>query len=459
MSGSAYRFRLFIFMVLLCSMAVPAVAQRCYRLVERSDLRRYDNGTYSGLVNRTVRAVICPSEAPAGVSVGTQPDDPVIWYNGFFYRDEQTRHDGSEAAAGIHDSIPAVFYIRPDGQLVMYEDHGFPSFRSFPSFPQQPLHPGDSWTASAVRAADPLNKGIVTKLPMEVAYTFVGEEPFNGEPVYRLKAAWATRYGALYIDFGGDADLQKAAGSHRATVLVSKATGNAVFMQDQADETFWYRDGNSVTLKGTITLFTEYPPAIPRDRIMPALNRIAEVLSDKNAGSTADSEPEEPGKISGHRADSSGPVSTDTAAEPDSGTQSAAVQAAASSSDDRSKITVETTPAGLRLSIRDLQFIADSSELLPEEKNRLDKIAAVLKLAPDAQFLVEGHTASTGKTAGERKLSEERARSIAAALAVRGIPAGKFICRGWGAARPVADNKTPEGRARNRRVEITIIGS
>ena len=120
-------------------------------------------------------------------------------------------------------------------------------------------------------------------------------------------------------------------------------------------------------------------------------------------------------------------------------------------------ITVEQTPAGIRLTIQDLQFEADSAKLLPGETKRLDNIAAVLKEAGQSQFLIEGHTARVGGTEGEMELSLARAHAIAEALAKRGIQAGRFICKGSGGNKPVADNSTPEGRARNRRVEITIL--
>ena len=73
------------------------------------------------------------------------------------------------------------------------------------------------------------------------------------------------------------------------------------------------------------------------------------------------------------------------------------------------------------------------------------------------QFLIEGHTASTGYEAGEMKLSKERAHSIAKALAVRGISSEHFVCKGSGGKKPIASNETPEGKALNRRVEITIL--
>ena len=72
-------------------------------------------------------------------------------------------------------------------------------------------------------------------------------------------------------------------------------------------------------------------------------------------------------------------------------------------------------------------------------------------------LLFECHTASTGNPNGERELSIERAKSIASELAKRGVDKGRFICKGQGGTKPIADNGTTEGKARNRRVEITIL--
>ena len=120
-------------------------------------------------------------------------------------------------------------------------------------------------------------------------------------------------------------------------------------------------------------------------------------------------------------------------------------------------ISVDNTEAGIRLTIQNLQFKADSAELLPGEEKRLDQITEILRLAEGAQFLIEGHTASTGYEAGEMKLSKERADSIAAALSSRGICSERFICKGSGGKKPIASNDTAEGKALNRRVEITIL--
>ena len=453
-----------------------------YSLVERTDLLRYDNNKYVGLTSREVRSFITPVSQNNG-----------YLYEGNFFVNEKPKRDSSSVAAGIHDSILSVFRIGKDGVLTMVEDHGYPSFRSFPSYPAHQIQVGERWQAKAERAVDPLNKGIVTKMPIYVEYTYAGDESLNGQPVYRINAQWATRYGmgsgTSYIDWGGDRELQKAVGTHKATILVSKASGAALVVRDTVDETFVYADGNQVHLKGTINLFTEYPPAVDRDRLLPALRRFAMIdeeeeeklrsvsVPDSSVAVLVEKEPVKKEEL---------PFDNDIAAEP-------VDIAMADLTDDRlqaepftdslepevkkdlttafqadplpelpkkneAAITVDQTPAGLRLTILDLQFEADSERLLPGETKRLDNIAAVLKEAGQSQFLIEGHTARVGNsTDGEMELSLSRARSIAEALAKRGIQPGRFICKGSGGNKPIADNSTAEGRARNRRVEITIL--
>jgi len=428
-----------------------------YTLVERTNLRRYDNGKYTGLMSREVRSFLTQHETNAGN----------IYYSGDFYVEQDTVKNSKVMFTGIHDAIPSKFFIDESGIVTMDEDYGYPSFRSFPSFPKTALTVGDSWKGDSVRSVDPLNNGILTKIPMTVQYTFAGTEEYHGEKVYRLNAQWATRYGITYWDFGGDKNLKSAQGSHKASILVSCATGAMIFMTDSVDEVFVYKDGNSIAFKGTILQFTEYPTAVPHDEIIPALKRIGAVAladtttKDKNLSSDKTgektSQPEPPAKTgnvpSGKDSDwEELPVNT-------SETKPVVSISLPENTADlgEKKITVQQTDSGIKLAIHDLKFQPDSAELMPGEASRLDEIAAVLKQTGNNKLLIEGFTADTEYPAGELKVSRDRAYAIAEALTKRGINAGRFICKGSGAANPIADNSTPAGKALNRRVEITIL--
>ena len=455
---------------------------RNYKFTERSDLRVYQNGRYIGLQSKIVSAFIIPGWTDKG-----------LVYEGDFYVDQDTNRNKAQVALGIHEAIPSSFIIGEDGNLTMLVDNGYPSFRSFPAFTSRKIQKGDVWEAKAMRAVDPLSKGIITKMPIYVRYTYTGDDNYNGEPVYLITAEWATRYNTggttMYVDWGGDKELSAAQGNHKATIIVSKASGAALVIRDTVDETFVYKDGNKYQYKGTISLFTEYPPAIDRSRLIAALKKM-DLLDDEEAEKLL----QRPvAKASVDKDDSWEPVNTSewvSGGNPDkdkkdkasgdgkasdekkaSGKSSSAKDTAAKteklkkqieehqakSAKSAAPISVDNTEAGIRLTIQNLQFKADSAELLPGEEKRLDQIAEILRLAEGAQFLIEGHTASTGYETGELKLSKERADSIAAALSTRGIGRERFICKGSGGKKPIASNDTAEGKALNRRVEITIL--
>ncbi|WP_143592658.1 OmpA family protein [Treponema berlinense] len=458
-----------------------------YSLVERTNLRRYVNGKYVGLTSREVRSFVSPSEPPLmrfKAKGSVYENDQ--WYDGSFYVMEETLRNSQVAGAGIHEAVQSVFHIFKNGQLTMYKDNGYPSFRSFPAYTAEKVNVGESWKAVAERSVDPLNKGVFTKIPMQVLYTFSGAETYKGQAVYRIKAIWQTYYDAQNRDFGGDSSLQKARGGHKADIIVLQETGEPILILDNVDETFFWIDGTEVNFKGTITLFTEFPPAFDSQRIMAALNRVASVKTGEESASSVRGGSSDRGAVAGKG------TSTERVAiaggEPSSVKGTSSVKGAAISekgagtvkevsslrgvssakvaeavtgktagAEPKNNIVAEEVPAGIRLSIRDIKFAPDSAQILPGESSRLDEIAEVLKMAPNAQLLVEGHTASVGKPAGEQTLSEQRAKKIAQELKARGVKAGAFICRGFGGTKPVASNETPEGRAQNRRVEITIL--
>lgn len=101
-----------------------------------------------------------------------------------------------------------------------------------------------------------------------------------------------------------------------------------------------------------------------------------------------------------------------------------------------------------------VNFDVDSARILPGSSGQIDQVVALLRDNPGWRLGVEGHTDNTGGAAHNRTLSEARARSVVAALTAAGIAGDRLEARGFGPDRPVADNASEEGRARNRRVEL-----
>lgn len=110
----------------------------------------------------------------------------------------------------------------------------------------------------------------------------------------------------------------------------------------------------------------------------------------------------------------------------------------------------------------DILFDFDKADIRPAAEPTLAQVAAQIQKYPRAKVSIEGHTDSKGKQPYNLKLSERRAASVKTWLAAKGIAAAKVKTSGWGSAKPIAPNSKsdgsddPDGRQKNRRVEITI---
>jgi len=103
-----------------------------------------------------------------------------------------------------------------------------------------------------------------------------------------------------------------------------------------------------------------------------------------------------------------------------------------------------------------LLFSTDSAVLKPAAVEQIAQLGDILVKYPDDRIRIEGHTDSTGSTAYNEQLSLHRALAVRDVLASRGVNPRQMLVEGAGAARPIADNSTPQGRAENRRVELHI---
>jgi OOP family OmpA-OmpF porin len=107
----------------------------------------------------------------------------------------------------------------------------------------------------------------------------------------------------------------------------------------------------------------------------------------------------------------------------------------------------------------DAFFDFDKSVLKPAGKAKLDDLVGKVKGINLEVIIAVGHTDSVGSDAYNQKLSVRRAESVKAYLVSKGIEKNRIYTEGKGEKQPVADNKTKEGRAKNRRVEIEVVGT
>jgi OOP family OmpA-OmpF porin len=107
----------------------------------------------------------------------------------------------------------------------------------------------------------------------------------------------------------------------------------------------------------------------------------------------------------------------------------------------------------------DVLFDFDKSVIKPEGRTRLDDLVSKIGGINLEVVIAIGHTDSIGSVAYNQKLSVRRAESVKAYLVSKGVPANRIYTEGKGEKQPVASNKTRDGRAKNRRVEIEVIGT
>jgi OOP family OmpA-OmpF porin len=110
---------------------------------------------------------------------------------------------------------------------------------------------------------------------------------------------------------------------------------------------------------------------------------------------------------------------------------------------------------GAHLVLEGVNFQTSSAKLTPESLAVLDRVVEGLKGSPDVRILIEGHTDSQGPDAANMKLSKGRADAVRDYITSKGIASSRLQTKGYGETKPIADNNTDDGRAKNRRVELS----
>lgn len=127
---------------------------------------------------------------------------------------------------------------------------------------------------------------------------------------------------------------------------------------------------------------------------------------------------------------------------------------AASLQRDLAALDARRTQRGIIVMLRDMLFATGRAELQPGARRSMERLSEVLRQHPERRIQVEGFTDSTGGSAMNQRLSEQRAAAVRSALVQAGIATERIEVRAFGEDYPVADNATAAGRQQNRRVEI-----
>lgn len=366
-----------------------------YRIVGVNEQQLYVNDQPLGRSEVLTRVLISVLEAEAS-------DDRARLRAEYQVSEES---DIGEGAFQLERRYDVELLQNARGEQTVDDDSFVPQVRNVPSFPERPIDPGDRWTAPGLEVYD-FREGLgieePVRIPIEVQYEYLGSREFEG----RNYEAIAIRYNVFYRPpptRPEAKDIRLITARFTQELLWDFLAGRAHYYEEEYSLFLQLADGTRSEYRGHADGRIVSAPPLDRD----ALRREIE----------------------------------------------AAIQ------DDRiENTTVRSDEDGVTVSIEDIRFAPDSADLLEPEREKLRWLAGILENHPERDVLVSGHTALAGTQAGRQALSEERAAAVGEYLIELGARSRENIMfRGLGARRPIADNRTEEGRRRNRRVEITIL--
>jgi outer membrane protein OmpA-like peptidoglycan-associated protein len=310
---------------------------------------------------------------------------------------------GGEAYV-ISESYDSEFKRDRLGRYEIDPKYYMPVVRNVPVFPERELSPGDSWTAPGEERHDFRRAFGIPEpytIPFEARYRYVGSESQGGKELLLITASYTIfvrpppprSYGSIFP--------VQIAGFSDQKIRWDPELGQPVAYEERFDFVFDWSDGSTIEYKGTARSEVIEAELMDRESLKAEAEKAVEGIEG---------------------------------------------------------VSVDVTEEGVTISIENLQFEPDSAVLKATELDKLARVGELLARYPERDVLVAGHAAAAGYAAGRQKLSEDRARAVAERLIAIGAKTPERIrAVGYGDTKPVADNATEEGRARNRRVEITIL--
>lgn len=367
-----------------------------YRIVTTVDEDVFLNGQYSHSADILNRVA---------VKVLDESDDAGL-INATFLVSE--RAGGLNTAYQWSNEYESEFWRDSLGYYDIDPGYIMPTVRNIPVFPERDVSPGDSWLGMAEEVHDfteNFHMAEPLRFPVHVSYTYTGRETKDGKELAVISINYNVFHRTGYRSTGNVHDLTpvRISGTSEQTFYWDPALGLPHSYTEEFDIVLELASGDTVEYTGTAEGFLYPAESMNRTRLADELRQGLE----------------------------------------DGGVED---------------VDVEEVDEGVTLSMKNIQFLPDSAELMPQEKRKLNAIAELLNRYPDRDILITGHTALARTAELRQQLSEVRARVVADYLIGIGCRTEEhIITRGMGARVPLGDNNTEEGRRLNRRVEITIL--
>jgi outer membrane protein OmpA-like peptidoglycan-associated protein len=367
-----------------------------YRMLTRVNERVLVNGQYSHQADILNRIAVKVTDVRDGSGL----------HDAVFQTSE--RAYGSNGSYEWSQDYDSVFWRDARGAYTIDDRYFMPVVRNVPLLPAKPVSAGDTWSAAGSEVHDFRSSFGMPEpftFPINVSYTYLRDELRNGidcaviaiEYTVFQKTPAAPRTTRTYP--------VRLSGTSSQVLWWDKAAGRELAYTETFDFLFQLASGDEVEYVGEAS--GELIEAEPLDRTAAAAEISGELERENVEGAS-----------------------------------------------------VRPDDLGVTITLENVNFQPNSDVLLPPEREKLRRIAAILARFPGRDILVTGHTAGVpGYTSQQhQELSELRARAVGDFLLSLGVrSADQVTTRGMGAGVPIGDNATEDGRRRNRRVEITIL--
>ena len=308
------------------------------------------------------------------------------------------------------------FYIEPRGRFHMAKNVYMPNVRNIPFFPatedpnlegKNQLKKGDSWESAGTEVMR-FGKRLI-KLPLEVTFEYGGRRTVNSNEGYKNIHKIIVNYNINYENAKNKGNIpKKAFGYATAIYFWDEEAHMPYYAQEDYNIIMMYSNGQ--TSEFQIKSKSAYRKIKPlgkkkKKKLQKDLTaKIAKAFKNKKAP------------------------------------------------------TVKKVKDGLSINLPDVLFEYNSDELTDDSEDVLNGIIDVLEEYPGVHVRVQGHTDNTGAAGYNKKLSNNRAKSVVDYIMTNSnMKSERFSYKGLGESQPIASNKTPSGRKKNRRVEFIIL--